>query len=65
MSDGKGSKKRENRKHAPYVVRVHEGEKGEEGSTLIIGGKRKEEIKNHGLKGPRCTGTCPSNFKKV
>ena len=40
MSDGKGSKKRENRKHVPYVVRVHEGEKGEEGSTLIIGGKR-------------------------
>jgi hypothetical protein len=28
MSDGKGSKKRENIKHVPYVVRVHEGEKG-------------------------------------
>ena len=28
MSDGKGSKKRENRIRAPYVVRVHEGEKG-------------------------------------
>jgi len=28
-------------------------------------GGGKEEIKNHGLKGPRCTGTCPSNFKKV
>ena len=24
----------------------------------------KKEVKNHGLKGPRCTGICPSNFLK-
>jgi hypothetical protein len=25
-------------------------------------GGMKKEVKNHGLKGPRCMGTCPSNF---
>jgi len=41
MSDGKGSKKRENRKHVPYVVRVHEGKWGKEESPPI-GEKKKE-----------------------
>lgn len=45
MSDGKGSKKRENRIHAPYVVRVHKGEMGEEGSPPI-GEKKKEGRKS-------------------
>jgi hypothetical protein len=42
MSDGKGSKKRENRKHVPYVVRVHEGEKGGKDESPPIGEKKKE-----------------------
>jgi hypothetical protein len=50
--------KKDKRRNAAYYF--FEGRR----RTVKKKGGEEEEIQNHGLKGPRCTGTSPSNFKK-